>query len=489
MEIVRSLLRSSLIFPLILYLFLRLLTPWHKGVCPQTLKGLLAAKNFFDAMRRCIGRDLEQGRESRALELSATASRFAAHHFVGYYSSAILERPFLQLAKELPVREHQGVPRGTLHVMTQAYPTGGHTQLVCRWIELMTDQVHYVFITAQGNIPCPRRLEELAKLSGGSLKKLEEDTPLAEAAMELRTFAQLAEKVVLHTHMEDPLPLVAFGSSKFPVPVFVMNHADHKFWLGRSIADMVLELRSEGQQISQLYRAAPSSKIVSLPLAPVDALNLARKSSRKSLNLPPETVVLLTAATPYKLKPVAPYDIRALIKLCLERCPRSIYCLVGPSLPDPFWNKLAMEFGRRLRFMGILARRQLTQWFSASDIYIDSIPFGGGMTCLDAGQHGIPVVTHDIYRQSLGFIRESGWEFASTGDLVEGVARLASSSTLRKEVASRQQELINRDHNPHIWAERIRKIMNQVSEHTVYQDWQDTTALGPYQIFKSCIES
>jgi hypothetical protein len=179
--------------------------------------------------------------------------------------------------------------------------------------------------------------------------------------------------------------------------------------------------------------------------------------------------------------------MRRVIRLSLDACPEALYIVGGPQPDDPFWQQLITQSRGRVRVVGLLSRNALRQWFAAADVYIDSVPLGGGMTCLDAAQSGLPVVTHDIYRQAVSFIRCSGWEFSTTQKLVQGVLSLVGSVSLREEVVGVQNALIMKECSPALWAGRVRDCLDRCREHSVTRDWPCFAALDDYQVFMNCI--
>ena len=47
--------------------------------------------------------------------------------------------------------------------------------------------------------------------------------------------------------MDDPTAVVAFGIEKFERPVIFYNHSAHLFWIGKSIADIVLDVVKDNE--------------------------------------------------------------------------------------------------------------------------------------------------------------------------------------------------------------------------------------------------
>jgi hypothetical protein len=93
-----------------------------------------------------------------------------------------------------------------LHVLTEAYPIGGHTRFCCHWIKSDSKMNrHHVLLTSQIR-SVPNDLKQIVEQGGGELTVLNPQLPLLERAGRLREIAcRRADAVVLHTHMDDPL--------------------------------------------------------------------------------------------------------------------------------------------------------------------------------------------------------------------------------------------------------------------------------------------
>ena len=72
-----------------------------------------------------------------------------------------------------------------------------------------------------------------------------------QKARNLRAIARFnADMVILHHGGHDLVPLLAFATTNLP-PVAVLNHADHVFWLGSSITDMVVNQPRAGARLQR----------------------------------------------------------------------------------------------------------------------------------------------------------------------------------------------------------------------------------------------
>ena len=122
---------------------------------------------------------------------------------LGIYSCPDLERPFLELAKTLPVSlKTDYTPNSYLHVMTQAYLVGGHTRVVERWIDTSpVTEKHSVVLLNQEKETYPAKLVDICNTHNGELY-LFYDANLIDRAKRLRDLASQYQYVILHIHID-----------------------------------------------------------------------------------------------------------------------------------------------------------------------------------------------------------------------------------------------------------------------------------------------
>ena len=75
--------------------------------------------------------------------MACDAATFATKHTTDIFSSKIIEDVFLRIAQSHSIALPQSYnPNTVLHVMTEAYISGGHTRCVERWVNLFPEQKH-----------------------------------------------------------------------------------------------------------------------------------------------------------------------------------------------------------------------------------------------------------------------------------------------------------------------------------------------------------
>jgi hypothetical protein len=192
---------------------------------------------------------------------------------------------------------------------------------------------------------------------------------------------------VLHHGSFDVVPTVALAVHDCP-PVAVLNHADHLFWLGSSVTDMVINLRTAGSRHTAKQRFVSCNTVLPIPLAnPVGKAS--RRDARRSLGLPEDQLVLLSVGRAEKYRPCGPYDFVATAGKILDRQRDAHLYVVGESTAEiaPYLRCAAHE---RLHFVGSMEDPSLYR--AAADVYLESFPFGSQTALLEASLAGLPVV-------------------------------------------------------------------------------------------------
>ena len=275
--------------------------------------------------------------------------------------------------------------------MTEAFEFGGHTRLVSAWIKNTFDTAINSVITTVQQAPLPDDLASSIAVSGGKYWSLAEfsSNPLTRSFLLRQLSRNWADVVVLHVHPSDAIPIVAFGVPGGP-PVIFLNHADHAFWLGASVADVVANLRPSGQKITLSRRGIKNSKILPLPI-----LEANPKSDyevvRKQLGIKKDKIVLLTVGDQFKYTPFGGYDFVAIMEKILRRNPNVVLFAIGPK-QDKRWAEASARVGGRIKAMGTLNWSELHAFYACADIYIEGFPVGGLTAMLEAGVRGMPII-------------------------------------------------------------------------------------------------
>ncbi len=379
--------------------------PGYEGTQPELTR-------HFAELQRLIARArayLAQGRREAAAVYAEIAANYAMCKHPGLFVSPSLERLLLCLGGA-PVRgagrprlRTSAAPRHVLHVLTRAYGIGGDSRMVWRWIREDSGRAHSVVLTRQGAAPAPSALRAVVADSGGQLSTLNERRGgiLAWAA-QLRRLAAAADLVVLHVHPYDVIPAIALADKAVTPPVVYVNHADHVFWAGAAVTDLLADLRTAGARLSLERRAFDGERSALLPIAlgPIDR-TMGRAEAKLRLGLPEASVVLLSIARSHKYAPFAGLGYAEALVPLLKAYPQAHLLVVGPEQDGP-WQAAAAQTGGRVRAFGY--REDTAVFYQAADIYLDSFPLISITSLLEAGSYATPLVSRSPQREPLGVL-------------------------------------------------------------------------------------
>ena len=332
------------------------------------------------------------------------AAHFAFVRHSGIYTSPNLENLLLAVAGKIE-QNRPGVNGNSwlkfkpkdygkmrfLHVITEGYFSGGHTPFIARWADNTAGNSVHSLITTAHNGPFPGILTSSIVNSGGWFGSLSElSNNLLEQALYLRKIARSwADVIVLFIHPFDPLPIVAFGVDGGP-PVIFVNHADHAFWLGSSIADVMIDYHPSGGVLSAKVRGISNSKILPIPL-PKNEHSSRNTALRKELGIGDEEVMLLTVGRDEKYLPFGNYNFFEVMVKILQKHPNAKLFAVGPKNQDR-WQRASLLTEGRIRAMGAIDRSTLEKYYNASDLFVEGFPCGSGTAMLEAGMHNLPMI-------------------------------------------------------------------------------------------------
>lgn len=344
------------------------------------------------------------------------AATFAAYRHTGLFRS-------LKLEEFLDAIAHRAFPnepndegtsekrKSTLHILSRAYRTGGHTRVVEHWIaSAPEDEIHSVVVTRRGSVT--PRISEVVDARLGSTYKIRQSLSLLSRASEIRTLAREYSRVVLHVHMDDIVSYIAFAKLIHGTDVYIFNHADHRFWVGAGLPAQILEMRSWGQQLTLKTRGRADSVIVGLPFpSPRSKEKHADKiAARLKLGLPQDVKILLTIGSSSKFVSGQETDFPQAIKPLLKVDKNRLLITIGPeSSHNDGWTRLAREYPGQVLNLRKMSSDKLATYILAADLGFDSFPMSGGMAVLDMISQGLPTLSLKCVTGHLDSVAESSF--------------------------------------------------------------------------------
>ena len=425
----------------------------------------------FCGILRLADESLAAGDLEAAAGLAHLAARFAFPATVGVLASPHLERILTEVGRRMRPTPNQATKparrgrRHVLHVLSYGKPVGGDSRYAWRWIQAEPGSRHSVAITTQADVAdtyeIPGVLREAAERSGGFLCTLKApiSKPLEQSA-ELRALCQDADVVVLHLYPYDIIPVMALAAGCEGSKTIFVHHSDHTFWLGASVAHGVVHLRNQSPEFLSHRRGLVSeySTILPIPLSPAN-LELSREEAKRALGCAPNTILLVTIASPFKYSAPGRLGFLELVAPVIERHQEAILVAIGPK-PSGDWQAASVRTGGRIIPFG-------TRWdtkllYAAADIYLDSIPFASITSLLEAGSQGAPLLGYRTPGEGMTLLGPGAPGLDESMIVAEdpeayqrALVRLITDEAWRRERGARLQRDILSLHTGKNWAEAV----------------------------------
>ena len=354
---------------------------------------------------------------ARWCQLAGKLAGFGCGMLVSHELEALLLKLAADIKTTIPWQPSQAGTRRWLHVMTRTDSIGGHNALLKRWIHANPLGERHSIAVLEYLDPEETELHAAVRQTGGEFFSLVEyaDTPL-ECARNLRELAHAqADVIVLHHHMWDVIPTIAFGVADCP-PVLLLNMADHLFWVGAAISDMVLQIRPEGTELTREFRGVDRSHLLNIPLPEKPTADATAVDIRKTLGIPEDACVYLTLGRESKYEPREGIDFLATAGKIIDTVPGAYLIAIGPSRNHPAWDRAFRESEEHIVAVG--PQRALPGYFAAADIYLEGFPFGSLTALLEAGLAGLPCVRAPAFLPSI---------YRSNGPAIDHIAAPADA--------------------------------------------------------------
>ncbi|MDO5465067.1 MAG: hypothetical protein Q4F40_09040 [Akkermansia sp.] len=414
----------------------------------------------------------------------------------GYYSSEIIEDVFTAIAQQhsIPLSSEYKAD-SFLHVMTMGYEVGGHTRVVERWIENSpSHQQHDVVFIAPSRESVVSKMTQITAEKRGRVHVLKQIGCDIDKALELRTLASRYEYVILHVHMDDVVPLVAFGTTEFKRPIIFFNHADHRFWLGCSISDAVAEIREWGINISRTKRGITVPMLsLGIPVttqaySQVDS----RSEIRKVIGIPETARVVTTVGGWHKYKPLFHLDFLKIAQALMEKDENLHVVAIGPTYQLlPNWNKLRKKFPERFHVLDPMSPEQMFKYLSCSDLSLDSFPMSGGTALIDAVTAGCPVLSLDCPTGQLDYVMQSGIYCKDQETLIRRCFEILDDPVKAEENKTTVKEAMLRCNSKEAWKCKLPELYCLATSHSLHSftstpSPENEYSILDYYLFSEC---
>lgn len=406
------------------------------------------------------------------LEIAEFALKYAVYNNTGYFTSSILEKVFTDYAKTLNLNLN-GItykPNSFLHILTEGYGAGGHTRVVERWIEnAPATQNHSVVILKHNGAV----LDTLAKNTydkNGKFIIFDTTLSLQDRALKLRKLAMGYEYIILHTHMEDATAVVAFGTEDFTRPVLFYNHASHLFWIGKSIADLLLDL-FESDEITK-RRGISNTYFLGIPSKDIKLIDIDKMAIRKKLNLPLDKKIIITAGSEFKFKPIDNENLLDLIRQIIDD--KCVCYAIGISSSNKEWSKTYKQSGGKIIPLGIINFDDgYMDYIKSADLYLDSYPFPGGTATIDAISASVPTLSLKTALLQLDYLRNTSGYCLTKDEFIQKAKKILSDKAFVQEIINEERQSLIKHQSIDAWDKKITNLLKIAPQKHKVQDLSD----------------
>jgi len=418
----------------------------------------------------------EKGKEE-ILHRIETCAWFAYHNHVGMFSDGVLENIAFRIGANLDNLDScdidtnirlEDLTGGTLHVVSNVYKSGGHSRMLAKWISRDKSTKHIVVFTReQSALPdfFARSLNEhsVKVIYLGNRKGI------IERSLSLRTIAKRVNRVILHTHPDDVVPIVAFAHSDSIPPVALFNHAHFWYCLGSTIADSYINTHVYYRNLSAKQRFARRAELlctVGYGLSIFQDVPVNKSEAKSSLGIEDGQIVLLAMATEQYFKPAFGYDFFKTSQRILDSFSNIRIVFVGLSGDSKLIPK-RLKNNPRVYYLGVMADPSLA--YKAADVCLESFPIPslGAVTQSVIVGEAFPVLMYGVGENIARIDRTehfSGvYRAKSEREYLSYVSELIANPKKTREAAKRMRKnLIEKDA---LFEEKLVSLYEHIDNH------------------------
>lgn len=411
----------------------------------------------------------------------------AVYNNVGIWTSSYIEKFYTDYAKTIDI-DYYNInyqPNSFLHVLTKGSKTGGHTRVVERWINnAPKNQKHSVVFISPNNDEMTL-IEQNVKEKNGNCIYFDNNLSMKEKALKLRKLGLHYQFIILHTHMEEVIPLIAFGTEKFTRPVLLYNHASHMFWLGKSISDIVLDIEKD-DEITRIKRNIKDTFFLGVPSKKINFEKKDEKDKqeiRKKLGLPIDKKIIISSGAEQKYIEICNDSYIDVIKKIVDE---DTYCfIIGIKKNNKKWKKIEKN-GHIVPLGYINFNEGYLDYLACGDLYIDSYPFCGGTASIDAISQSTPVLSLKSVYPQFDYLTSTQAYCLNENDFIQKAKKVLTDSSYKEALLKELQNSLNEYQSKEVWNKKIEDLIKtapqthkvkDLSEEKDYQKIDDLSVL------------
>ena len=428
---------------------------------------LLLNKEYFDSCVQIAKQLFKDDLIDDCINYIEKISSFAWHNFSGIYKSEILEGLLCKIQEKLLVpferqNKTEDNPNGKiLHICSEIHTAGGHSKLLYNWIKLDKNREHTILCTRFST----ERIIAISKNYTTDFSNLKHQSVIADTKINsVRLLNELItddyDLIVLHIHPDEVITNIVLSQASITIPVCFVNHADHTFWLGTYISDLILQIRKNNILLDVERRGIPVERQVFLPI-PID-IKLREKEKYET-----KILYLLSTGTAFKYQPKEGYNFLEEAYRIVEENHQVIFNIVGIDGDSEYAKKHQHD---RINFHGQITSTKLKEIEEITDIYVEGFPTPSFTALLQVAMMKIPFILHykplPVFRLFDDCEAEAIIYPENIQDWRGMIQKLISDEKYRLEVTEKQHSNILYSYSKENWMHRLENIYNKTDKLT-----------------------
>lgn len=414
----------------------------------------------FRELKRSAKAHTTAGELETGLDYARVAAHFAWQNALGWKDDE-LDESLVTIGEQIETETVQHDSVDVMFIASHVADAGGHSEALRLWSKMLEERSQALLLTQSMNseASAPTFLEEISDRRVDCLS-------LDPAESYVRRIGRLKgmiesldpDVVVLFIDPDDVVAVAGMADASSERRICFFNHADHVFWIGRSIIDRLIEFRPSGGAVSEELRNIEPSTVVPLTtdISPVEA-------DKSTFDIPTEATLSVSIGSYYKTCLSNEWDYWGAIKELLRENP-SMHHLFVTNPPERIEQDLPSDSDVRDRIFVRGPIADLTQVYSVGDVLLETFPMPGGMVQVEAMASCLPVVafTHPEFPwfSEIGLLPEAyDYRFSTEEQLVDVATKLVRNKKERNEVGETLRERFEQRFSPPVIQAKLERVL------------------------------
>ncbi len=346
-----------------------------------------------------------------------------------------------------------------LYIASFLMDIGGHSEALKQWVTLLKGDVSVQKVLVTNVSPYVSAFPNLnlwLKKIGVEVNELEaKDRYVTRIGQVVALIQREApDYIVLFINPSDVVAISAIASLLSRPKIVYFNHADHAFWLGRSIVNALVDLRQVGAKISRQYRKIDNSYVI-----PLMSDIKPRECKKSMFNIPEDATISVSIGGFHKISK----DYFKTIERILKKSQKHYHLFVTtPPEKKTLHQFLPSDISIRKRFIVDGPISDLSSIYYLADLIIETFPVIGATVRTEAVKCKIPIVAYRDIQFPLfseDDVLPSNYTFRASSEegIITHSLRLINNESLRKQTGNMLYEYYENNFN----SKRIHDLLAQ----------------------------